>query len=204
MAEPERLPYHEDDVHDVPSSQSYPEAGYHAPSEGPGSRAGSEVPEKTPSPVDPEGIRRWEQQHCEVQSQHASCASGSHCEDEVINDGAEQPVIDPTLTHPPQSSHSPPLNENDAHDSATVDTDKVSPDEIASEDSGTESEDAGIEMPNSKKRPNAKYYPSLHHQVQFAALAKQSSAQCPFGHVLFPLLIVSFTSRKDASKADRA
>lgn len=145
--------------------------------------------ETTPSPVDPDRIQRWEDEHAHVpSSQYTSSGSGSYGEDadaDEENHGDEETIpIDPSLRVVSRVSRSPSQgqeyngrDERRAHDAAE-------------ENAGTggielHSGSASLEMPNSQKRPNSEYYPSSHHQAQFAVLAQQTGACFPKTFVVF-------------------
>lgn len=153
-------------------SQSLPECEPGSRSETTGSRVGSEMPENTPSPVDLERIRRWEEQQSHVGSYRGSTESGSYHEYDGNEDRTECGVIDPALMHTSHSRCSSLSNGNDARESTV---DDVSLDDIGDVD--FDPEDAETDMLSSQKRPNSEYYPSPHHQAQFAGLAKKNKGK---------------------------
>ncbi|KAF8518910.1 hypothetical protein JB92DRAFT_3112761 [Gautieria morchelliformis] len=71
-----------------------------------GSTYSSDVQENTPSPLDPEGIRLWEEQHAETRSRTESSGSGSYRDDDSVENGQDKVVIDPALMSTSQLSHS--------------------------------------------------------------------------------------------------
>jgi hypothetical protein len=158
-------------------SHSRPEEERGARSQSAGSRCGSEVQEQTPSPVDPDGIRRWEEQHSRALSPQLSSRGDPSREGEMVNDGGEG-AIDPALRNASYSSRSSSAHDFDAHDSVADDI--SSQGSRADDVNKTTTEDGVIRMLNSQQRSNSAYYPSPHHQAQFAVLAKETGTYMLF------------------------